>query len=132
MHADTLYHRMLAQEAAITAANEAGEPIPEFPPLLSSSKKGKTAVPLAEPGQIRPEQLSDKVQAGFKKRLEKLSGEELELEKRAIRAEMKAGEEVLGTLGSLYEKQDAERAKRKEQGQETISDRIISIFRIRK
>ena len=37
MHADTLYHRMLEQEAAVNKAKEAGEPIPTFPPILAPS-----------------------------------------------------------------------------------------------
>lgn len=36
MHADTLYHRMLAQEAATAEAKAAGLPEPEFPPMLPS------------------------------------------------------------------------------------------------
>lgn len=37
LHADTLYHRMLAQEAAIAAAKTSNAPIPTFPPLMSPS-----------------------------------------------------------------------------------------------
>ena len=36
MHADTLYHRMLAQEAATADAKAAGLPEPQFPPMLPS------------------------------------------------------------------------------------------------
>lgn len=35
MHADTLYHRMLAQEAAIAAAKASNAPIPTFPPIIT-------------------------------------------------------------------------------------------------
>lgn len=41
MHADTLYHRMLAQEKAIESAKAAGQPIPTFPPILGSRKDGQ-------------------------------------------------------------------------------------------
>ena len=36
MHADTLYHRMLAQEATAADAKAAGLPEPQFPPMLPS------------------------------------------------------------------------------------------------
>ena len=38
MHADSLYHRLLKQEAEVAAAKEEGRPIPTFPPLLSKSQ----------------------------------------------------------------------------------------------
>ena len=37
MHADTLYHRMLAQERAVASAKAEGLPEPQFPPILPSS-----------------------------------------------------------------------------------------------
>ena len=53
MHADTLYHRMLAQEAATAEAKAAGLPEPQFPPMLpsvsvptSSSSSSTTASPV--------------------------------------------------------------------------------------
>ena len=54
MHADTLYHRMLAQEAAAADAKAAGLPEPQFPPMLpsvsvstsSSSSSTTTAAPV--------------------------------------------------------------------------------------
>ena len=56
MHADTLYHRMLAQEAAVADAKAAGLPEPQFPPMLpsvsvstsssSSSSSTTTAAPV--------------------------------------------------------------------------------------
>ena len=49
MHADTLYHRMLAQEAAVADAKAAGLPEPQFPPMLPSvsvSTPSTTAAPV--------------------------------------------------------------------------------------
>ena len=51
------------------------------------------------------------------------------LEERAIKAEIQAGEEVAGHLTNIFEKQEAERKKRKEEGKETIADKVTSIFR---
>ncbi len=41
MHADTLYHRMLAQEKAIETAKAAGQPIPTFPAILPPNNNDK-------------------------------------------------------------------------------------------
>ncbi|KAK0101351.1 hypothetical protein ONS95_006526 [Cadophora gregata] len=136
MHADTLYHRMLDQEAAIEAAKASGEPIPEFPPLLSSTKKksspqpGTTHANLDE-NKLKPSDLPQKVQAAFKKRLDGLSDEEREVEERAIKAEIQAGEQVAQSLGNIYERQAEEKRIRKEQGKETIGDKISSVFGFR-
>jgi hypothetical protein len=130
MHADTLYHRMLDQEKLIEAAKAEGKPIPSFPPLLSS--KSKTAnFPSLEDNKTQASSLPPSVQAGLKKRLDGLNAEEREVEERAIKAEIQAGEQVAGHLGSIYEKQREERQKRQEQGRETIGDKISSVFGFR-
>ncbi|KAL2074264.1 hypothetical protein VTL71DRAFT_8042 [Oculimacula yallundae] len=132
MHADTLYHRMLAQEAAIESAKAANKPIPSFPPLLSSSPNS-TPVPGAAhaskpENELQPSDLPVKVQAAFKKRLEGLNEGEREVEERAIKAEIQAGVEVAKNLGKVYEVQKEERRIRKEMGRETIGDKISSVF----
>lgn len=129
MHADSLYHRMLEQEKAIEAAKAEGRPVPTFPPLLSS-KSRNLPVPIDDSG-IQPSDLKPKVQKGLKKRLEGLNDEEREVEERAIKAEIQAGVQVAEQLGSIYEKQAEERRIRKEQGKETIGDKITSIFSFR-
>jgi len=129
MHADTLYHRMLDQEKATEAAKAEGRPIPTFPPLLSS--KSKDSVHPIDDGKLQPSDLKPKVQEGFKKRLERLTAEEREIEERAIKAEIQAGVQVAEQLGSIYQKQAEERKLRKEEGKETIGDKITSIFSFR-
>ncbi|KAH7360238.1 hypothetical protein BKA65DRAFT_181044 [Rhexocercosporidium sp. MPI-PUGE-AT-0058] len=137
MHADTLYHRMLDQEKAIEAAKAEGKPLPEFPPLLSSSNKTKSSNTSAaahahlEENKLKPSDLPPKVQAAFKKRLDGLTDEEREVEERAIKAEIQAGEQVALSLGSIYERQAEEKRIRKEQGKETIGDKISSVFGFR-
>ncbi|KAH6720352.1 hypothetical protein BKA61DRAFT_233461 [Leptodontidium sp. MPI-SDFR-AT-0119] len=135
MHADTLYHRMLDQEKAIEAAKAEGKPVPEFPPLLSSQTKFSSAAGAAhanlEENKFKPSDLPPKVQAAFKKRLDGLTDEEREVEERAIKAEIQAGEQVAQSLGSIYERQAEEKRLRKEQGKETIGDKISSIFGFR-
>jgi hypothetical protein len=129
MHADTLFHRMIDQEVAIEAAKAEGQSVPTFPPLLSATKNiTSTPQPISKEGGLQPDDLSEAVQERFKKRLQGLSDEDRDLEERAIKAEIRAGEEVAGTLGSIHQKQEEERRKRKEQGRETIGDKITSIF----
>jgi hypothetical protein len=131
MHADTLYHRMLEQEAAIEAAKAEGRPIPTFAPLLSSTptpSKPQATSPTEKP---KPSDLSAEVQAELRKRLDGLSDKERELEAQAIEAELRAGEQVANQLDSIYQKQEDEKRTRKEQGRETVGDKVSSLFGFR-
>lgn len=130
MHADTLYHRMIDQEKQTEEAKAEGRTVPIFPPLISKPKvESSDADSTPGDNKLKPSDLSPKVQASFKKRLEGLNDEERQIEERAIQAEIEAGEQVAGQLGKIYEKQDEERRQRKEQGRETISDKFFSVFR---
>jgi len=120
---------MLDQEKATESAKAEGRPVPTFPPLLSL--KSKNSVDPVDDGRLQPSDLKPKVQEGFKKRLEGLTAEEREVEERAIKAEIQAGIQVAEQLGSIYERQAEERRLRKEQGKETIGDKITSIFGFR-
>lgn len=121
---------MLDQEKQIEEAKEKGLPVPSFPPILSTRKQGSGIVPSLDDNRIKPSDLSEKVQAGFKKRLEGLSDEERALEESAIKAEIQAGEQVATSLAKVYEQQEAERKIRREQGKQTIGDRITSVFSV--
>lgn len=135
MHADTLYHRMLAQEKAVAEAKAEGRAPPTFPPLMSHRPKF-AASPEAELAQkdvqddgiLKPSDLKPSIQEKFKERLKGLSPEQRELEQRAIKAEMRAGERVAEDLGNIYEKQAKERKMREETGKGTISDKLRSFF----
>jgi len=135
MHADTLYHRMLDQEAAIETAKAEGRSIPEFPPLLSKTSISKTSpTQLTQPTPTDTEDmasLSPAVQTQLKKRLEGLNDEQRQIEERAIAAEIQAGEQLAGHLGKIYQKQEEERQRRKDQGRETIGDKVASILGFR-
>jgi hypothetical protein len=134
MHADTLYHRMLDQEQAIETAKAEGKPIPTFPPLLSAKGKftaSQKPQPTLDDNKVKASDLPASVQASLKERLEGLNDEERELEERAIKAEIQAGEQVAERLGTIFQKQDEERRVRKEQGKETIGDKVSSIFGFR-
>ncbi|RDL40899.1 Uncharacterized protein BP5553_00878 [Venustampulla echinocandica] len=129
MHADTLYHRMLEQEKAIEDAKAEGKPVPSFPPLLSAPKPK-----LADddnPHKRRVAEIDDlreKVQKPLKKKLEGLTGLERELEERAIKAEIEAATQAAEQLDVINRQQAEERKKRQEQGRETVTDRLRSLW----
>lgn len=152
MHADTLYHKMLDQEAQVEKAKAEGLPIPTFPPLMSNPVIDKDhpstlsmpkyqAMPESQAtGTTDNRRISENerdLKAGLNAesaknldtRLDKLSPEERELEVEAIRAEYRAGEHVAGRLNSIYQKQEDEKKARKEAGKETLGDYLGSLFK---
>ena len=125
---------MLDQEKAIEDAKAEGRPIPSFPPLLSKLKginptTDTTPKTTPEENHVQPSHLPPKVQEAMKARLEGLNEDQRILEERAIKAEIQAGEQVAGHLTMIFETQEAERKKRKEEGKETIADKVTSVLR---
>jgi len=135
MHADTLYHRMLEQEAAIEAAKAEGKPVPTFPPLVATTQKKPNkevdATSTSGAGDFNPSELAPAVQATLEKRFKGLSDKEREVEQQAILAEVQASEEAAHRLNSIWEKQAEERRQRKERGRDTIGDKLTAIFKFR-
>ena len=141
MHADTLYHRMLDQERAIEKAKAAGEPIPEFPPIVASLPS-TSAAPSTQPSTSsdstpaapsksadpKPAQLSPKVQAQLAARLKGLSPAERELEEKAIAMEIAAGQILGRQIDQLYERQDKAKRERRARGEETFVDKVSGWF----
>lgn len=129
---------MLDQEKQIETAKAEGKTLPTFPPLISTRAANGAILPAIkanteslEQNRVRVEDLSPKIQAGLKKRLEGLSDAEREVEETAIKAEIQAGEQTKERLSRLWQSQDEERRKRKEQGKETMGDRITALLRFR-
>lgn len=149
MHADTLYHRMLAQEAAVEEAKAAGLPEPQFAPILSSVPKSTTsttatpmsnnnitttaAPPPAPPASkddlppLTPETqtlLNPASQAALRERLKGMTPMERELEERGVimeaRAASETGKQVTDIIG--------QRKKRREEGKATAGDTISGWF----
>ncbi len=149
MHADTLYHRMLLQEAAVEEAKAAGLPEPKFAPILSSAaSKPATAIPvpnnddsnaatLPAPATAAPSKddlpllmpetqtlLSQASQASLKERLKSMTATERELEERAVimeaRTARETGRQVTDIIG--------QRKKRREDGKATAGDTISGWF----
>ena len=138
MHADSLYHRMLERERAVEEAKAAGREIPQFPPILSTgtpteSSSTTQSLPSNLPNEQIPldatlDQLTPKVKAQLRDRLKGLTPEERDIEMKAILAELTAGETVSQKVDYLHEEAAKARRLRKEQGRETMGDRIMSIF----
>ncbi|KAI8626674.1 hypothetical protein F5Y19DRAFT_478334 [Xylariaceae sp. FL1651] len=119
MHADTLYHRLLDQEAEIEAAKKEGRTVPKFAPLVP---KPMVAAAVPEP-EMTPE-----YQEILKTRLEKVAEEDKAAEEEAFRAEMRAKAEVASRVQGLWQQQELERQKRKERGEQTMWDKVAGAF----
>ncbi|KAI0109067.1 hypothetical protein GGR51DRAFT_105191 [Nemania sp. FL0031] len=117
MHADTLYHRMLKQEAEIAAAKKEGRPIPKFAPLIT---RPVVATPEQE---LTPEQ-----QELLKAKLEKVAEEDRAAEEEAFRGEIRAKAEVASKVQGLWRQQELDRQMRKEKGEETMWDKVAGVF----
>ncbi|KAI9796749.1 MAG: hypothetical protein M1833_005989 [Piccolia ochrophora] len=136
MHADTLYHRLLDQEAAIASARSQGLPTPSFPPLLPAPGTVSHDSPIRTVDALNAttakgiDQLRDPtMRARAKERLEGMKPRERELEERAIMAEIAAGQQLGGDVGMWYQRRERLIEERKERGQSTFGDWITKIFR---
>ena len=146
MHADTLYQRMLMQERAIEAAKAANEPVPTFPPLLSSSSAQPPSashspsdpLPLLSKPSPMPgpptrkedsDPLSPSARAALMERVKKLpTAEEREVEERAVTMEARTGMSTAAELARLHEAQIKERKERREMGEGSVADSINALF----
>lgn len=119
MHADALYQRMCAQEAEADAAKVEGRPIPTFAPLIPR----KAVQSIIPEQQLTADQIAD-----MRSRLQKVSEEERPAEEAAIRAEFQNKAEISARVHGIWDQQAKDRVTRKQQGEETMWDRITSTF----
>ncbi len=136
MKADTLYHRMLAQEKAVEEAKAAGRPVPTFPPILSSSAATpQDPVATSSPSQMDKDELPPLSQGtaayltpesamALRKRLKKLDPLEREAEQSSVIAEMEAAKETVRHIDDIRGAKD----KRKQEGREPPEDRVKGWF----
>ncbi|KAL8827768.1 MAG: hypothetical protein Q9170_006880 [Blastenia crenularia] len=149
MHADTLYHRMLDQEAAVAKAKASDAPVPSFEPLISDPTPSHTKIHTTSTGQpvsasaaatlesARPlsyeeskemylKRLKPLVRQGLEQRWEKrkLSAEEKMLEARAYAMEAEAGVEVANQVGKMMQEAQRAREQRRKEGSGTVGDTI--------
>lgn len=123
MHADTLYHKMLDQEAATEEAKQENKPIPKFEPLIPKPVTG-----VQQETQDVLEQLNPDVRKSFFEKLENTPEAERPAEEAAMRAELQAQVQVATQVQSLWDQQAEERKKRKEEGKETIKDKVAGLI----
>ncbi|KAK0927320.1 hypothetical protein LTR91_003872 [Friedmanniomyces endolithicus] len=138
MHADRLYHEMLAREAAAEEARKSGMEAPVLPPLIT--KESTTAAlgtnsAWAEAhrrteslGPSTGLNLSDYTpdrQEQIKKQLASLATrEERELEMQLIAAERRSQVEIAERIQERFLEEQKSRESRRERGKETVGDTI--------
>ncbi|KAI9885446.1 MAG: hypothetical protein M1823_002752 [Watsoniomyces obsoletus] len=149
MHADKLYHRMLAQEALIEKAQEEGKPLPITDPLFttparpaispqSSNNQTPPQGSSPSPGRYEPptdiETILAKLPPASRKRLEEQlkgisSPVEREIEAKAFMAEIQATNQTLKNLEMHRRELDEGIKRRAEKGQGTFGDWVTKTFR---
>lgn len=132
MHADTLYHRMLDQEKAITEAKAAGEPVPEEKPVnpatatVAAVRQRTSGQNEAKEEDLPPisaalqERLKSDAQMELRRKLKDLTPKERELLEKQKLSEFDVAMEVQRLRSSLLE----EKKQRREEGKATMSDTI--------
>lgn len=152
MHADTLYHRMLDQEKAQKEAEEAGLPIPQFPPIIPKPRSAvpSPATPSFLPSPIGPEAaaitrkspdavgvvkegkqrdyLTPEARAELKKRMKDQPEAVRELEEKAMRAEAESDASVAKRVLALQGSAKEQRQRRRDKGEATVGDSISGWF----
>jgi hypothetical protein len=121
MHADSMYHKLLAQEAEIEAAKAEGRPVPKFAPVVP--KKPLAHTPTAEL------ELSTEQKEMLKARLKKVDDDDRPAEIEAFKAEQRARAEMAERLRDIRGRQDADRKARRDAGQETAWDKVMGTIR---
>ena len=151
MHADTLYHRMLAQEAATQEAKASGLPIPSFAPILSaekpisasqpqpqatavSSASAAAALPIAEGPDAEEREFSlspttkallrPESQEKLLKKLKEMPPSEREVEERSVQMEAQASREISERVRQVEEG----RKRRRDEGTASMGDTISGWF----
>ena len=142
MHADLLYHRLLAQEKAIETAQKAGSPIPSFPPINSPDQTPKYPAEdfrLASQNKTQvdelpelPEYLRGKLQPhkedSLRRRLKDMTPVERELEERSVLGEYHMSIEAAGEFVRHRDTIVEGRQKRRDEGRATTFDVISGWF----
>lgn len=113
MHADSLYQRVLAHEAAVEAARENGTPIPVFNP----------AIPNVSKVTVQP---SEEVRQQWDEALEKLPAEERAAEEAALRADLQAKTDVAKSMRQFYDNKKKKSKEEEDRGVErkTVAEQL--------
>ncbi|OQN96125.1 hypothetical protein B0A48_18040 [Cryoendolithus antarcticus] len=135
MHADRLYHEMLEREEMAETARKEGRETPVLPPLISGEATVKALGEESAFAKGRREaqeksvpttlsSFSPEKQAVIKRRLEGLSDMEKEVELQLVAAESRTQKEYAQEIRVAMEDESKARKLRREQGKETVGDRV--------
>ena len=135
MHADKLYHEMLAREAQAEEAKKQGLPTPNLPPLIQPEETSKALGEDSAWARIRqraatedlPHMLSQftpERQAEIKEKLKDMNETQKEIELQLIAAEGRAKLEYADQIKERLEAERQDRHARRERGRETVGDAI--------
>jgi hypothetical protein len=135
MHADKLFHEMLAREKAIEEAKKAGGEAPVFAPLMQQDQVvealGDNSAYARARRRAKDEMLptnlsaySPEKQDEIRERLKGLSQQQREVELQLIAAESRAQLEYADMVRDTLEVERQNRADRRERGRESVGDTI--------
>lgn len=121
MHADKLYHQMLAQERAVEEAQKEGKPTPTFEPIIPKH--------VVEASKDITVQMSEQARKREQEKLDQASELERDADQAALGAEMRSRAEMVGKINALWKEQEAERKARLEKGEATLWDKAATILK---
>jgi len=124
MHADRLYQRLIEQERLREEARKEGRPVPEFEPVLNPQSVGAAA---AMQSPVDPFDVSDLPKRYHEEYLKDVKGkspQEAVVWKEALKAEIRQKKESAIVYVEAVHEEQQQRAKRFEEGNPTIADRI--------
>ncbi|KAI9697488.1 MAG: hypothetical protein M1820_007823 [Bogoriella megaspora] len=144
MHADTLYHRMLRQEAEAEEARKSGMELPAWQPVVpirdEKEKEGQAFARAVkremmcgdEAGKkpLRLEDLPPDKQKAIaeKARMDRMTPYEKALEMQAISQQIAVSEKYAKEIVPVLEEDARLRKERREQGKETFGDKMIRFW----
>lgn len=142
MHADLLYHRLLAQEGAIEGARKAGTPIPHFPSINSpdqtptyptADSKAKPLKPnkkdeLPELSDFLKGKLQPHKEDSLRRKLKDMNSLEREMEERSVLEEYRMSMEVAEDFVYHRDKMVEGRKERRTKGKATTFDVVSGWF----
>jgi len=139
MHADKLYHEMLAREREDEAAQKEGREVPALPPLISPesttkalgeesawAKARQKALEMGEKNNLSA--YTPEKQERILKQIEGLSQRERELELQLIAAESRAQLEYADRIREQLQVEREHRHDRRDRGKETVGDTIKRLW----
>ncbi|KAL2125097.1 hypothetical protein VTJ04DRAFT_1462 [Mycothermus thermophilus] len=141
MRADELYQKMVQREKEVEKARQEGREPPPFKGLFDDEVQVPAAPAAAKPASVGAGAASSApapakedfpepgpaLLAKWKEKLEKLPPEDREAEEKALRAEWRSKVEMARQVQGIWEEQARERKKRREEGKETIFDRVAEM-----